>query len=230
MFEIVSLEAIQDLAREYGYWVVFLGISLENAGIPLPGETITLVGGYLAGSGELNYWLVLACTTSGAILGDNFGYWIGRWGGWPLVLRLGRLFRFSEAQLLPLKTEFTKNAARAVLFGRFMTLFRIFAGPLAGIVEMSYGKFLLCNAAGALLWTSTIVSIAFFAGQTISLDRLVAQVAQFGVFALVGAVAIVAALWWWEHRKVAHTVEEIPHDVVNEAPMLTPETSDTLGQ
>ena len=203
MFEIVSLEAIQELAREYGYWAVFLGISLENAGIPLPGETITLVGGFLAGSGELNYWLVLACTTSGAILGDNVGYWLGRWGGWPLLLRLARVFRFSESQLLPLKDEFTKNAARAVLFGRFITLFRIFAGPLAGIVEMSYGKFLLSNAAGALMWTTTIVSIAFFAGRVVSLEVLAAGVAQFGAVALAVAVVIIVASWWWENRKQA---------------------------
>ncbi len=203
MFEIVSLEAIQELAREYGYWAVFLGISLENAGIPLPGETITLVGGFLAGSGELNYWLVLACTTSGAIIGDNVGYWLGRWGGWSLLLRLARMFRFSESQLLPLKDEFTKNAARAVLFGRFITLFRIFAGPLAGIVEMSYGKFLLCNAAGALMWTTTIVSIAFFAGRVVSLEVLAAGVAQFGVVALAVAVVVIMASWWWENRKQA---------------------------
>ena len=203
MFEIVSLEAIQELAREYGYWAVFLGISLENAGIPLPGETITLVGGFLAGSGELNYWLVLACTTSGAILGDNVGYWLGRWGGWPLLLRLARMFRFSESQLLPLKDEFTKNAARAVLFGRFITLFRIFAGPLAGMVEMSYGKFLLCNAAGALMWTTTIVSIAFFAGRVVSLEVLAAGVAQFGAVALAVAVVVIVASWWWENRKQA---------------------------
>ena len=203
MFEIVSLEAIQELAREYGYWAVFLGISLENAGIPLPGETITLVGGFLAGSGELNYWLVLACTTSGAIIGDNVGYWLGRWGGWSLLLRLARMFRFSESQLLPLKDEFTKNAARAVLFGRFITLFRIFAGPLAGIVEMSYGKFLLCNAAGALMWTTTIVSIAFFAGRVVSLEVLAAGVAQFGLVALAVAVVVIMASWWWENRKQA---------------------------
>jgi len=55
-FELVSLETIEKLAHEYGYWVIFLGILLENTGIPLPGETITLVGGFLAGNGSLNYW------------------------------------------------------------------------------------------------------------------------------------------------------------------------------
>ena len=57
--EFLSLETIQALASQYGYLAVFVGILLENLGIPLPGETITIVGGFLAGSGELNYWLVL---------------------------------------------------------------------------------------------------------------------------------------------------------------------------
>ncbi|HAA33176.1 MAG TPA: DedA family protein, partial [Cyanobacteria bacterium UBA8553] len=58
--EFLSLEAIQEIAKQYGYLAVFFGIALESLGIPIPGETITLVGGFLAGSGELDYWLVLA--------------------------------------------------------------------------------------------------------------------------------------------------------------------------
>jgi membrane protein DedA with SNARE-associated domain len=57
--EFLSVEFIKEIAEKYGYVAVFLGILLENLGIPLPGETITIVGGFLAGSGELNYWLVV---------------------------------------------------------------------------------------------------------------------------------------------------------------------------
>ncbi|RMG10894.1 MAG: DedA family protein, partial [Cyanobacteria bacterium J055] len=103
MSEVISLEVIQEIARQYGYWAIFLGISLENAGVPLPGETITLVGGFLAGSGELDYGLVFGCAVGGAILGDNFGYWLGKWGGWSLLVKIGRLFRISEAQLQEVK-------------------------------------------------------------------------------------------------------------------------------
>ena len=53
-----DLDLLQELARLYGYWAVFIGIAIENMGIPLPGETIVIVGGFLAGSGELNYWWV----------------------------------------------------------------------------------------------------------------------------------------------------------------------------
>ncbi len=201
IFEFVSLDTVKEIAHQYGYWAVFLGITLENTGVPLPGETITLVGGYLAGSGELGYWPVLGSAIVGAILGDNFGYWIGRWGGWPLLLRLGKVFRFSEEQLIEIRTQFSQNAAKAVFFGRFIALLRIFAGPMAGIARMRYWQFLLCNAAGAATWASAMVSLSYFVGHTVSLEQLIAWVSQFALLALVVMVAWLAIPPWLESRK-----------------------------
>jgi membrane protein DedA with SNARE-associated domain len=201
-FEILSLETLEQLAAQYGYWAIFWGILLENAGIPLPGETITLVGGFLAGSGDLHYGLVVLSAFSGAVVGDNCGYWIGRLGGWPLLLRVGQLFRMSEAQLQAVKEQFSQNAAKAVLVGRFVTLLRIFAGPLAGIAAMPYGSFLVYNAVGAGLWSVTMVTLAFFVGRLIPLPQLVKWVAQFGVLAL-GLIVI----WLvWQARRRSHSV------------------------
>ena len=97
-FELFSLDILQEFARLYGYWAVFVGIAIENMGIPLPGETIVIVGGFLAGSGELNYWLVLSSAIGGAVVGDNFGYWVGRVGGWALLVNIGRIFRLQAAR------------------------------------------------------------------------------------------------------------------------------------
>lgn len=199
--DLISLETIQEIAHQYGYWAVFFGIALENAGIPLPGETITLVGGFLAGSGELNYWFILGSAIAGAVLGDNCGYWIGRAGGWPFLLRLGKLFRISEERMAEIRDKFSQNAAKAVFFGRFVALLRIFAGPLAGIAQMSYGKFFLCNIAGATLWASVMVTLAFFVGQIVSLEQLVAWVAQFAVVALLIVIASIVVPPWWESRQ-----------------------------
>ena len=197
--ELFSLDNLQEIARIYGYWAVFVGIALENMGIPLPGETITIVGGFLAGSGELDYWWVLGSAIAGAVLGDNFGYWVGRTGGWQLLVRVGRIFRISEDQLEEAKERYSKNAVRAVFFGRFITLLRIFAGPLAGITRMPYKQFLLCNFGGAAVWASIIVSIAFFLGRTVSLEQIVAWVAQLGVAALLVVVAVILAPVAWEY-------------------------------
>jgi membrane protein DedA with SNARE-associated domain len=191
--DFISLETLEDLGRHYGYWAVFLGIMLENLGIPLPGEALVLVGGLLAGRGDLNVWGVLACAIFGAIIGNNFGYWIGVYGGWPLVLRISRWFRVGEDRLFELKYRFSQSASKAVFWGRFVTLLRIFAGPIAGIVEMPYGKFMFYNVLGAVVWASVMVSGAYFAGQLFDLTQLMRWASQFS-FVIFGAIAAFFAI------------------------------------
>ncbi len=206
--EFLSLEKIQEIAHHYGYWAVFLGILLENLGIPLPGETITLVGGFLAGSDELNYWLVLGNAIAGAAIGGTCGYWIGRYAGWSFMLKIGRIFRISEERLWNMREQFINNATKAVFFGRFIALLRIFAGPLAGIVQMPYGKFFVFNLAGAAVWASVMVSLAFFVGRIVSLEQLVAWMAQFAVLALLLVIALIVVPIWLESRQVKNLSSE----------------------
>jgi len=190
--EFFSLEQIKELALNYGYWAVFIGIALENTGVPLPGETITVVGGFLAGSGELNYWLVLFSSISGAIVGDNCGYWLGRIGGWSLFIKIGRIFRLKESDLAIAKAKFNENSGKAIFFGRFVTLLRIFAGPIAGITEMPYGKFLFFNLTGAAVWASVIVTLSYFVGKILPLSELVSIISKFGFASLLIVIAIIA--------------------------------------
>jgi membrane protein DedA with SNARE-associated domain len=199
--EFISLENIQEIAHQYGYWAIFLGILLENLGIPLPGETVTLVGGFLAGSNELNYWLVLADAATGAVIGGTCGYWIGRIGGWPFLVRAGSIFRISEQRLIGIKEQFSENAAKAVFFGRFFALLRIFASPLAGIAEMPFANFFLWNVLGASTWASVMVTLAFFAGRIISLEQLVAWVSKFAILALLILIAVIVVPLWLESRQ-----------------------------
>jgi membrane protein DedA with SNARE-associated domain len=186
--ELISLETIEEFARTYGYGAVLVGILLENLGLPLPGESIVVVGGFLAGRGDLNYWGVLACSVSGAIAGNTIGYWIGVLGGWPLIERVSRLFRINEEKLLDIKHRFSINAARAVFLGRFITLLRVFAGPLAGIVEMPFGSFMFYNVLGAVIWAGVIVTAACFAGHVLALEQLMQWATKFSFVAL-GAIA-----------------------------------------
>lgn len=199
--ELFTLDTLQELARLYGYWAVFIGITLENMGIPLPGETIVIVGGFLAGSGELDYGWVLSSAIAGAILGDNFGYWVGRFGGWQLLVKIGRIFRLQEQQLEQAKDRYSKNAVQAVFFGRFVTLLRIFAGPLAGITQMPYKLFLLCNFGGAAVWATTIVTLSYFLGRIVSLEQIVSWIAQIGIAALLLVIALILFPIFWQRRQ-----------------------------
>lgn len=198
--EFLSLETIQSLANQYGYLAVFVGILLENLGIPLPGETITIVGGFLAGSGELNYWLVLGSAAMGAFIGGIGGYFVGKYGGWKLILAGSKVFRIQEVQLEEIKTKFSENAVKAVFFGRFIPLIRIFSSPMAGVVEMPFGKFIGVNLAGALTWASVMTTLAFFVGKVVSLEQLLEWVSKFAILALFIAIAAIGVPIWLESR------------------------------
>jgi membrane protein DedA with SNARE-associated domain len=202
--DLFILDNVKEIARDYGYWAVFIGIALENTGIPLPGETITIVGGFLAGSGELNYWWVLLSTIAGAVLGDNFGYWIGKTGGWQLLVTVGNWFGIKEEQLEITRERYSQNAAQAVFFGRFVTLLRIFAAPLAGIANMPYPQFLLCNLGGATIWAGTIVTLTYFLGKFISLEKIISLIAQFSTIAFIVIAIIILApiIWEYSHKKL----------------------------
>jgi membrane protein DedA with SNARE-associated domain len=198
--EFLSLETIQALASQYGYLAVFVGILLENLGVPLPGETITIVGGFLAGSGELNYWFVLATAAMGAFIGGIGGYFVGNYGGWKTILAVAKIFRIQELQLEEIKTKFSENAVRAVFFGRFIPLIRIFSSPMAGIVEMPFGKFIAVNLAGAVTWASVMTTLAFFVGRIVSLEQLLEWVSKFAILALFIAIGFIVVPIWWESR------------------------------
>jgi membrane protein DedA with SNARE-associated domain len=185
-------ERLQDLLQQWGYGVVFLAMLLENAGLPLPGETVTLLGGYAAGSGHLNGLGVMAAAATGAMLGDNIGYWVGRRAGWGLILRVGRLLRQSPEQLERLREQFLRHANASVLMGRFVAVLRVVAGPLAGAVGMPYPRFLLCNSAGAVLWATTMVSLAWLGGRWIPFSRMVGGVVNVGLGALLLLTVIVS--------------------------------------
>jgi membrane protein DedA with SNARE-associated domain len=188
-----TLADLQGLLGRWGYAVIFAAMLLENAGVPLPGETITLLGGYAAGSGQLNLWGVMAAAAGGAVLGDNIGYWVGRRLGWPLMLRVGGWLGQRPEQLDQLRQRFLRRAGWSVFLGRFVAVLRVLAGPLAGAVSMPYRHFLLCNLAGALLWASTMVSLAWLWGRWIPMERMLAGVVEFGLVAL-GLVVLLVLL------------------------------------
>jgi membrane protein DedA with SNARE-associated domain len=213
-----SSQVLVELLGRWGYGVIFAGMLLENAGLPLPGETLTLLGGYAAGSGQMSLFGVIAAAASGAILGDNIGYWVGRRFGWDLMLRLGLWLRQSPEQMELLRQRFLRHARASVLLGRFVAVLRILAGPMAGAVGMPYGRFLVCNVSGALLWSISMVSLAWLGGRWIPIDRMITGVLQFGLGLLV-LVALLAFLPKWISRWQAGVLDR---DIGSSVPETLP--------
>ncbi|MGW0118617.1 DedA family protein [Streptomyces sp. NPDC003327] len=149
------------------YALVGVVIGLESLGIPLPGEIVLVSSALLASQhGDINPYVLGTCATAGAIIGDSIGYAIGRKGGRPLLARLGKKFpkHFSEANIALAERSFQKWGMWAVFFGRFVALLRIFAGPLAGVLQMPYWKFLVANVFGGILWAGGTTAVIYSVG------------------------------------------------------------------
>jgi len=159
------LQSIPPLAV---YGMVGAVVGVESLGIPLPGEIVLVSAALLSSRHELavNPVGVGAAAVIGAVIGDSIGYAIGRRLGLPLFDRLGRRFpdHFGPGHVMFAERLFDRWGARAVFFGRFIALLRIFAGPLAGALKMRYARFLLANVSGALCWAGGTTALVYFAG------------------------------------------------------------------
>ena len=134
-------ETLLTLIAQYGYLAVFFGVMLESAGVPLPGETILIVAGALTHSRNLDFGDVLAFGVFGAIAGDQVGYWAGRKGGRPFVLRWGRYVFVTQERLARAEGFFARHGGRAVFLARFVAGLRVFGAVVAGISRMPRRRF-----------------------------------------------------------------------------------------
>ena len=152
---------IIDLFARYGYGVVFLGVFLENAGLPVPGETTLLAGGALAKLQHLSLPWVIAVAIAAATAGDNLGFFIGRRGGRKLAERHGWKIGLTAARLREFDRFFHRHGAKTVLIARFVTGLRVFCAVLAGGSGMRWKTFLFYNATGAIIWSTVIAAVGY---------------------------------------------------------------------
>ena len=189
-----SLQLIEHYMLVYGYWAVFFGVMLENAGVPVPGETILLIAGYFASTGEFNIALVMIIAASGAVVGDNIGFAIGHHYGRGFLLRVGRFFFLTPKRLEHMENYFESHGNKTILVARFITGLRVFAALLAGASrKMPWRVFVLYNMAGAILWSVVITTLGYLFGA--SLPLLVKWVGRSGTILLIAAVVIGVIVW-----------------------------------
>ena len=180
---------LTQLVMTYGYWAVLVFVAIESTGIPFPGETMLLLAAIYAGkTHHLAILLVIIAAASGAILGDNLGFWVGREGGYRLLRRYGRYIRLDERKLKLGQYLFLKHGSKVVFFGRFVAVLRAWAAFLAGTNRMRWPEFLIFNALGGIVWATIFGLGGYFLGK--SIDRFTGP---FGIASLVLAVIIIIA-------------------------------------
>jgi membrane protein DedA with SNARE-associated domain len=174
-----------------GYLALALIVGGESAGLPIPGETSILVAGALAARGDLDLPLVWLFAATGAIVGDNIGYLIGRYLLRRLVTGPGRLAHRLEHTVERGEVYFRRHGGKTVFFGRWLPVLRITAAWLAGASHMPWRRFVVFNALGGIGWAVSISTLGYVAGR--SADNVV-EIA--GLLGLVVIVLAVVSHWW----------------------------------
>jgi membrane protein DedA with SNARE-associated domain/membrane-associated phospholipid phosphatase len=182
------------LIGQYGYLLIFFGVMLESAGVPLPGETILLASGALVQQGYLDLGHTIVFGILGAMIGDQIGYWVGRGGGRPFVLRWGRYVLVTPTRLGRAEEFFECHGGKAVFLG-----LRVFGALVAGISRMRWRPFLFYNALGGGAWATAAVMVGYLLGGSLDLvEQWMGRAA-----ALLGLLLTLALVFYLYYRWVA---------------------------
>jgi len=177
---------VTQLLISHGLILLFALVALESTGVPLPGEAALITAAGLSERGHYPIASVIAVAATAAILGDNLGYWIGRKGGRGLLKRWSLLDRFAKRVLPASEKFFDRHGAKTVFFGRFVAVLRITAAWLAGVGKMPWWRFFAFNAAGGIVWATSVSLIAYFFGKAAA-----DAIARYGALGAGAAVVVV---------------------------------------
>ncbi len=180
----------------WGYLVFFVIVALECQalfGLFIPGESLVLIGGFLAEQGILDPGVLILVIAAAAVLGDSIGYELGRYLGLGWLIHHGRRFGLRLEQLDRVDGFFARHGGKAVFAGHFMHLMRALMPFVAGASRMRYRKFLAFNTVGCIVWANFFVMLGYSVGAS---WRVAANWIHFTSVIIVGAILFVIAMGW----------------------------------
>jgi membrane protein DedA with SNARE-associated domain len=185
---------LQDVSSALGAWTYLLvGVFafLETGafvGLVVPGETVMLLGGAVAGQGDINLYLLLAVGWFSAWAGDTTSFFIGRRMGRDFVLRRGPAVGISNERFAQVEGYFGRHGGKTILIGRFISLVRALAPFVAGSSGMRYRAFVPYSILGCGLWSAAHILIGYFFSRSID---TAARYAGRGAFLLATLIVVV---------------------------------------
>ena len=191
-----------------GYGGIVLLMAIESACIPLPSEIIMPFSGYLVYTGRFNIWLVSIAGAFGCVAGSLVAYWVGMYGGRPLIEKYGKFILLSKHDLDLADRWFDRFGEAIVFISRLLPAIRTFIAFPAGVARMNLKKFVIYTFAGSLPWCLGLAYVGQKLGEQWDKDpRLRTLFHRFDF--VIGIVIVLAATWWiWRHVKHARREEQ----------------------
>ncbi len=178
----MTIVHLSEFVAHYGYLAVFGLILFQTVGIPLPGEAALIAAAvYAQHTHKLDVIDIILISALATSLGGVMGYWIGRRGGYPLLMRHGHHVGLNPARMRLGEYLFQFHGGKILLFGRVIAVLRTYQSVLAGIYRMPFRRFVAFSGLGALLWAAAIGYGAYGFG---GLFNRVAGVLAWGTLAL----------------------------------------------
>ncbi|HWD24504.1 MAG TPA: DedA family protein [Acidimicrobiales bacterium] len=164
---------MEHLLVTWGYLALFVATFISAMGIPVGSEIAIGYGGALASGhlttgahDHLSLGLVIVVAALGEIVGSSVGYLIGRFGGRPLVDKVGKYILLTHEDLDRAEAWFARRGEPVVFFGRFIPLLRSFISVAAGLGEMGAAKFLAFTTLACAMWCAALASIGYSLGSS----------------------------------------------------------------
>ncbi len=183
-----------------GYGGVLLLMAIESACIPLPSEIIMPFAGYLVYRGQFTLEGAALAGALGCVVGSIPAYWLGQYGGRPVIERWGKYVLVSHKELDFADRLFRSHGQWVVFAARLLPIVRTFIAFPAGVARMPMGKFVVYTFAGSLPWCWGLAWVGMKLGEAWHTDPRVK--ALYHRFELAIVVAIAAAAIWFVWHKV----------------------------
>lgn len=194
-------ETFQFLVR-HGYSVLFVWVLAEQLGLPLPATPLLLAAGALAGSGQMNAPLAIVIAVAASLIGDVIWYEFGRRRGGKVLSLLCRISLEPDSCVRKTENAFVRHGARSLLIAKFVPGLNTMAPPLAGIIGMKVGRFLIFDALGALFYLGSFVALGYvFSSQ---IERVAERLEGLGFWLVVilgGGLAAYIAWKYFQRRR-----------------------------
>lgn len=181
-----------------GYPGVAFLMAVESAAIPLPSEIIMPFAGFVVSTGEMNLWLVSLAGGIGSAVGSTITYFVGFYGGRPLVKRYGKYLFVSEHDLNLADKFFEKYGSYSTFIGRLLPVVRTFISVPAGIAKTPFWPFLWFSFLGSFLWSLLLAYI----GMKLGPEWMTLRESAHWVDYVIAAFILVGGIWWvYRHFK-----------------------------
>jgi undecaprenyl-diphosphatase len=190
-------QLLEDISNALGAWtyllVGFFAFAETGAfvGLVVPGETVMLLGGAVAGQGAINIYLLIAIAWFSAWAGDTTSFFIGRRLGREFVMRNGPRVGISHERFEKVEDYFSRHGGKTIFIGRFISLVRAFAPFIAGSSGMRYRAFVPYSILGTGLWASAHILVGYFFSRSID---TAAKYAGRGAFLLATLIVVVVGV------------------------------------